>query len=180
MDIKHTTTRLDNFYEKMRRAARILREILKEANPTEYARWQGNCCRQMAMLTKMTVRDFLPEAIESFQLFESVFKNKDKREWSHSYSTIKYNNQVVTMDFSQQIKRAICFIWNPPLHSTYPILENEYMRKTHAIQIRYEELEHEHRELQTEYYTDDSFVKIYRKVIAKMETEDEQKAKKNI
>ena len=164
MDIKHTTTRLDNFYEKMRRAARILREILKEANPTEYARWQGNCCRQMAMLTKMTVRDFLPEAIESFQLFESVFKNKDKREWSHSYSTIKYNNQVVTMDFSQQTKRAICLIWNPASCAIYPINENEYMHKTHAVQIRCTEIEHENKELSVEYYTDEIFAKIYQKI----------------
>lgn len=67
-----------------------MRKLFKVINPYEYNRWQGNCCRQCAMMTAyvMGLNGYYNSRVIERRLVGKNIRNKPQEEWEHSFNVI--------------------------------------------------------------------------------------------
>lgn len=127
-----------------------LHKILKNANPAQYERWNGNACRQTAIFAHHFLENLLPNY--EWTAWDGDFSDivhGQRRKYNHAwnYGVDKANNKGLLVDLSRVNKERL-FI--PVKANKYPKDHPEY--KDMRL-ISKEKMNIEQRMQEYEYYT---------------------------
>lgn len=143
---------------------------LKEGNPSEFAKWNGNCCRQVASFSHMFLHAHCKDDLR-LAVCESVFSgilNGKQIEFDHSWcwateNTNRFKKEGIVIDYS-------------PSHSGFRVAfsETNDVQLTKGVKGVIEKGKRIHIspeiwEKNTEFYTGKLLLELYNEVITEME-----------
>jgi hypothetical protein len=142
-----------------------LHDVLKKANPAEYAKWQGNACRQTAVFGTWYLRHVLPTY--TWTAWDGIFKDIVRNErvtYNHAWIFGKDSrNNRLLVDLSRQHHERL-FI--PTMGNRYPREHPEYTNMDIVNRVR---IDMEASMLEVEYYTNLPSLKVYDMIVSRME-----------
>lgn len=135
---------------------RILPAYLFQNNPELFLQWQGNICKQAAILGAVIIEHYMPDEYIKVEAWEGFFEHKQLGSYNHCWNYIIHKDDPkknIICDFTSTISyMSYCEHNDPTLHiQSNP---NAVVRHENNIQlIGYEEINVESNLKEGEYYT---------------------------